>query len=252
MRGSRSVTGLPSTRASENVRTTGFSAAGRLVFLMTVTTPPPCVDIRVDNSDGFKAAVMIPHRGSSRMNIRNLMTCALVVAAFASVLAVPGFASAKVGGTFDWHVGDKFLTDLNPAFAPDNATADNGDYVILIGTGTFNAATKAADGGGTFEHHHADGSLFATGTWTASGVISFVSYGTSAAFPPTFFGGKLALRVAATPEGEGAPTFPGTLTVYCLIGSPPSGFEEGVRLNVYDLINFNMPSGGNTVFVSTS
>ncbi len=36
------------------------------------------------------------------------------------------------------------------------------------------------------------------------------------------------------------------------IGSPPSGFEEGVRLNVYDLINFNMPSGGATLFVSTS
>ena len=217
-----------------------------------MTTPPRWVDIRVDNSDGFKAAVMIPYRGRSRLNSRNLMTCALVVAAFASVLAVPGFASAKVGGTFDWHVGDKFLTDLDPLFGPDNATADNGDYVILIGTGTFNAATKAANGGGTFEHHHADGSLFAVGTWTASGVISFVSYGTSAGLPPTFFGGKLALRVAATPAGEGAPTLPGTLTVYCLIGSPPSGFEEGVRLNVYDLINFNMPSGGNTLFVSTS
>jgi len=217
-----------------------------------MTTPPRWVDIRVDNSDGFKAGVMIPYRGRNRLNTRHLITCALAVAAVASVLAVPGFASAKVGGTFDWHVGDKFLTDLDPLFGPDNATADNGDYVILIGTGTFNAATKAADGGGTFEHHHDDGSLFATGTWTASGVISFVSYGTAAPFPTTFFGGKLALRVAATPAGEGAPTLPGTLTVYCLIGSPPSGFEEGVRLNVYDLINFNMPSGGNTLFVSTS
>ncbi len=197
---------------------------------------------------------MIPCWGRNRLNIRHLITCALVVASVASVLAVPGFASAKVGGTFDWHVGDKFLTDLNPAFGPDNATADNGDYVLLVGTGTFNAATNAAGGSGTFEHHHADGSLFATGTWTASGVISFVSYGhgTGTPFPTTFFGGKLALRVAATPAGEGAPTFPATLTVFCLIGSPPSGVEEGVRLNVYDLINFNMPSGGNTVFVLTS
>src|SRR2546426_10248214 len=110
------------------------------------------------------ASVMIPYRGRSRLNSRHLITWALVVAAFASVLAVPGFASAKVGGTFDWHVGDKFLTDLNPAFGPDNATADNGDYVILIGTGTFNAATKAAEGGGTFQHHHGDGSVFAAGT----------------------------------------------------------------------------------------
>jgi len=221
--------------------------AASLVSL-TITTPECRVDIRVDNSEGFKTSVMIPHRGRGRLIIRNLITCALVVAAVASVLAVPGFASAKVGGTFDWHVGD--LAFLN---GPNNATADNGDYVLLVGTGTFNAATKAADGGGTFEHHHADGSLFAVGTWTASGVISFVSYGTSAGLPPTFFGGKLALRVAATPAGEGAPTFPGAMTVYCLIGSPPSGFKEGVRLNVYDLINFNTPSeGGATLFVSTS
>src|SRR5207237_4949052 len=114
---------------------------------------------------------------------------------------------------------------------------------------TFNAATKAADGGGTFEHHHADGSLFAVGTWTASGVISFVSYGTSAGLPPTFFGGKLALRVAATPAGEGAPTFPGAMTVYCLIGIPPSAVEEGVRVKLYDLLNFNPLSGRRTTLL---
>ena len=204
--------------------------------------------IRVDNSAGFKSTVMIPGLGGSRLNIRRVLRCALVVAAVASVLAVPGFASARVGGTFEWHVGDALLGSV-----PDNATADNGDYVLLVGTGTFNAATKAADGGGTFDHHHADGSLFASGTWTTGGVISFVSYGTSPGLPPTFFGGKLALRVAATPSSEGAPTLPATLIVYCLIGNVPPGFEEGVRLNVYDLINFNTPSeGGVTLFVSTS
>ncbi len=61
------------------------------------------------------------------------------------------------------------------------------------------------------------------------------------------------MPTAATPSSEGAPTLPATLIVYCLIGNVPPGFEEGVRLNVYDLINFNTPSeGGVTLFVSTS
>src|SRR5438552_9113141 len=118
--------------------------AASLVSL-TITTPECRVNIRVDNSEGFKTSVMIPHRGRGRLIIRILITCALVVAAVASVLAVPGFASDKVGGKFDWHVGDlAFLT------GPNNDTAHIGDYVFLVGSGTSNGVPKPPHGGGTF------------------------------------------------------------------------------------------------------
>src|SRR5437667_6499142 len=79
--------------------------AASLVSL-TITTPECRVDIRVDNSEGFKTSEMIPHRGSGRLIIRNLITSALVVVAVASFLAVLCFASPQVGGTFDCLVCD--------------------------------------------------------------------------------------------------------------------------------------------------
>src|SRR5881628_3456325 len=76
------------------------------------------------------------------------------------------------------HVGDAFLASVNPAFAPDFARSTaTGDRLQLSGTGTFNAGARRVDGGGTFVHTHADGTLFADGTWLAIGVVSWRSYG---------------------------------------------------------------------------
>jgi hypothetical protein len=42
-----------------------------------------------------------------------------------------------------------------------------------------------------------------------------------------------------------------TLTVACVLGSPPAGAEAGIKFNVKDLLNFNktIPESGETVFV---
>jgi hypothetical protein len=88
------------------------------------------------------------------------------------------------------------------------------------------------------------------GTWTATQIVSFVSYGTSSPFPSTFEGGKAVISVhAMTTTGFEVDAL---LTVICLIGSPPAGVDEGIRFNVQNLINFNMPDGGNTLFVRTA
>ncbi len=91
------------------------------------------------------------------------------------------------------------------------------------------------------------------GTWMGTGLISFVSYGPAGSpFPSTFFGGEAAIRVTITPTGGGGVTFQATLTLFCVLGSPPPSSMEGVRLNVYDLVNFNAQSGGGTVFVAAT
>ena len=106
-----------------------------------------------------------------------------------------------------------------------------------------------ATGGGTFTHKTAAGAVFATGSWTATGLAGFHSYGSAAAqgLPPELFGGMAILTVhIITTSGLEAD---GLLTITCTLGDQiPSGATEGVRLNVQDIINFNKEVSGFTVF----
>lgn len=143
--------------------------------------------------------------------------------------------------------GFRAYTYLVPATTPaDVAMATNGDTITIVGSGTFTIHPNSVTGSGTFVHRNSAGDVLASGTWTATQLVSFVSFGTSAPFPPSFEGGKAVIRVHASVGVDAL------LTVYCLIGSPPSGFEEGIRLNVQNIINFNMQDGGNTLFIRTA
>ncbi len=175
----------------------------------------------------------------------------LTLAVCASFLAAGAAQAATVKDTFDYHIGDGFAVLNNTG---DRAMAENGDIVTVRGSGTFDVIAKTATGGGTFTHKNSGGSVVATGTWTATGLLSFQSYGdgTPQGTPPTFFGGRAALAVALTPTGTGL-KIPGILEVECLLGDPPGGAHEGIRLLVKDDINFNQTvrHGGATVFVRT-
>jgi len=176
------------------------------------------------------------------------------VATFAIALSALGSGNAQaatVKDSFEYHVGDVFLQNLGFPVG-DKAMADNGDIVTVIGTGTFDVTTKTASGGGTFVHRTSGGALVASGTWTATGLIAFQSYGNGVPqeLPPSFFGGRAALAIVGTPTGTSL-QLPATLQIECELGSPPAGTSEGIRLNVRDLINFNKtpPESGNTVFI---
>src|SRR6266545_1015074 len=62
--------------------------------------------------------------------------------------------------------------------------------------------------------------------------------------PPNFCGGRVEMAISiATPAGP----VDATLTWFCEIsdnGHFPAGFEEGVRLVIPGVINFNMSDGG--------
>jgi hypothetical protein len=91
----------------------------------------------------------------------------------------------------------------------------------------------------------------------AKRLLAFSFYGCGGdGLPSNFCGGRAALLVhlvghpasnpSATVEADGI------LEVDCLIGSPPGGANEGIRLNVKDLINFNKSVSGDTLFIQTS
>jgi hypothetical protein len=128
----------------------------------------------------------------------------------------------------------------------NQAMAQNGDVVTIVGTGSFSADGKWATGGGTFSHHVAATDETITGTFTADGVISFQFYGCATeGLPPNFCGGQLKLAITATPDAAPGVHLAAALTITCVVGeSVPPSSVEGVRVNVYDVINFNKPVEG--------
>ena len=179
-----------------------------------------------------------------------------IAACHADSISAPASApSAKViaenaPAQYDFHAGDAFLQALNPAFGPDLALAPNGEEVILTGTGTLSLHPKSATGGGSFTRLSSTGAELATGTWSAADLLSFVSYGPSAATPPSFRAGQALLRIQLHPAG-GASAVAAILRIEChLPGSVvPGGIEEGINLVVPGVANFNEQAGGNTLFV---
>jgi hypothetical protein len=142
---------------------------------------------------------------------------------------------------------------------PNLGVAPNGDQIAITGDADFSVNPNMVEGGGTFTHRNAAGTVLATGTWEATGLLDYQSYGCGALFgtplPPNFCGGRVAMRVMlTTPLGQ----LPGTLTVICVIGpNPPNSIisngdrSEGATLNVPGVVNFNHTDGGDNVIIQT-
>jgi len=172
---------------------------------------------------------------------------ALAIAVSTLICSAP---AATEKASFAYHIGDGFGGVLNNT--GNTAVAENGDTVTIKGSGTFDVVAKSATGGGTFVHKRPDGSVFATGTWSATGLLAFQSYGdaTPQGLPASFFGGRVALTITGTPAGTTL-ALPGILEIECLLGNPPGGAEEGVRLLVKGVIHFNksVHESGENVYV---
>ena len=143
---------------------------------------------------------------------------------------------------------------------PNFGVAPNGDHIAISGEADFSVSPNTAEGSGSFTHTNAAGTVLATGTWQATGLLVYQSYGCGVVFgapiPPNFCGGRVAMRVTlTTPLGQ----LPGTLTVICVIGpNPPNSIisngdrSEGATLNVPGLINFNHTAGGDNTIIQAS
>ena len=132
---------------------------------------------------------------------------------------------------------------LGPGACPDVARADNGDTVDITGSGMLSIHDKTVTGGGTFVHRAPDGAVRAKGTWMATALLSFNSFGTEADLPPNLFGGLARIRVHLSAGIDAI------LEIDCEIGKAPDGHSEGVRLVVDNGLNFNQKVSGFTVFV---
>ena len=133
---------------------------------------------------------------------------------------------------------------------PDVATASNGDTIEIEGEGTLSVHPKSVTGNGSFTHNFDGGSV--SGTWTATKLLSFKSYGSSPAaegLPSTWEAGKAIIRVQLFVGGN--PVAIGTLTVGCILPGVevPGGAFEGSTLSVQGGPNFNKADFASTLFI---
>ncbi len=184
-----------------------------------------------------------------RRHLAVLVTLALVMS------SLTGVAGAK-SETLDyrWLAGEgdtafgSLCEDLGGPPCPNVATASNGDTIEIAGEGTLSVHPKSVTGNGTFTHTFAGGGSV-SGTWTATQLLSFKSYGPVAGFPPNFEAGRATISVQLFVGGN--PVGSGILTVGCLLGGPkePGGLFEGVKLSVQGGPNFNKVVPTSTLFI---
>src|SRR5205823_1357778 len=138
---------------------------------------------------------------------------------------------------------------------PNFGVAANGDHIAVTGEGEFSVNPNSITAAGEFTHTDSSGTVLATGTWTATRLINYQSYGCGEVFgtpiPPDLCGGAVKMSVTLTPTGTSL-QLPGTMTVFCVIGThaPQSilgPLTEGVTLNVPGIQNFNHSDGGDNV-----
>ena len=157
-----------------------------------------------------------------------------------------GVVDQNAAATYTWHVFG------------DVTQASNGDQIELTGTGTLGIHPQSATGGGTFV---SAAGVIGSGTWIVTELLSFQAYGpgTLPNLPPGSTSGKAQFRVQLTPTGASF-VLEGILNVECNIpGSTVPGSsgrnlstEEGFRLVVPGIANFNDPVSGFTLFIKTS
>ena len=140
---------------------------------------------------------------------------------------------------------------------PNFGAAPNGDQLTIAGDVDFSVNPKSVEGTGSFTHTDSSWNVLASGTWEATELLDYQSYGCGVVFggqiPDNFCGGKVKMGVTlATPIGE----LQGILTVFCVIGpNPPDSINgplgEGATLSVPGIINFNHSAGGDNVIIRT-
>ena len=142
----------------------------------------------------------------------------------------------------------------------------------MSGAGTFDTQNKSVKAAGTFSHKSANGNVVETGVWTATELVSFVSYGVA---PGALLQEKsrlnalqfapMRLKISSGPMPTGGlgifrvrlltlsgAVKTGVLHVNCALGDVPrERSAEGIRLSLEgDRNEFSEEVGGRVMFLS--
>ena len=143
--------------------------------------------------------------------------------------------------------------------AANFGVAANGDQIAITGEGEFSVNPNSVRAEGEFIHTDSSGNVRGKGSWEATDLLEYQSYGCGVVFgdpiDPSACGGVVKMRVTLMPMGTSL-HLDGIMNVICVIGpNPPDSIlgprTEGVTLNLRGIINFNHSVGGENVYIQT-
>lgn len=192
---------------------------------------------------------------ASQMKHSKLLKLSLILGLFLVIilLSASGVLANSEMETYQFLAAADSQCPPPPGAPPCPATAiasSNGDTIVIRGNGILTVNPKTASGGGTFEHLDPDGNVLGTGTWTATELLSFKSYGPSPDTPPDWRAGKALILVHMVADGGGFEA-DAILTIGCRLPNIhiPGGVFEGITLNILGELNFNQSNLGITLFI---
>ena len=186
-------------------------------------------------------------------------------------------ANTAATANYNFLIASGFLCDPGDSDAcPAVAQAGNGETIEINGAGTLGLAGKSVTAAGSFTEKTPTGDIVTTGVWTATGLVSFQSYGIAPGallldYPklrttgpmgrgmmpgpmaglmagPLAAGGLAVIRIRLLPDA-GSPR-DALLRVICAKGKVPADEpSDGVRLAITGGLAFDEEVNGRTVFL---
>lgn len=179
---------------------------------------------------------------------------------------------------YNFLIASGFLCDADHfRDCPAVAQTANGESIEIDGAGTLNVANKSVVGAGAFTERTRMGEVVTTGTWVATGLMNFQSYGLAPgalqldypklrAFRPPFMSlGKVPDPMSAAMAGPvavgglaviGIRLLPdvgnpaeAVLQVRCGRGKVPEGQGDGIRVTITGGAVFDQQVSGTAVFL---
>src|SRR5438445_12441829 len=117
--------------------------------------------------------------------------------------------------------------------------AYSADTIDIVGSRMLTMHPGSSSGAGSVTHHTAAGPV--SGTWAANQLLGFHEFGCT---PDNRCGGHVLMNV--TLSVGGSPVHNAILQFDCVIGKPPAGAQEGVRMAIRDALNLNHKVSGGT------
>lgn len=177
--------------------------------------------------------------------MNKLFVIFLTVAAFAAALPIPGSAALPTAKSYEYLAGaanqDVPLCDFGGC--PAVARSDSGDTIEIKAAGTFMLQPAQVTGGGEYTWRNPAGQVVETGTWSASRLLQFHSFGLGVIIGGRQLEGGVAQMQIALSSGRGA-----VLRITCDEGDEPPSAHEGIRVAIVDGPNFNTEVSGLTAF----
>jgi hypothetical protein len=185
--------------------------------------------------------------------------------------------STAAATNYNFLIGSGFLCGTDDSTAcPAVARAANEETIEISGAGTLGLANKSVTAAGAFIERTPTGEIVTTGVWTATGLVSFESYGVApgalqfdyprlrvfGALPtgkmpgpmaavmagPMAAGGLATVRIRLWPDA-GSPR-DALLQVNCAKGKVPAGEQsDGVRLTITGGPEFDEEISGHALFL---